>query len=236
METAKGAQTRDWQDAGPSPSMATHQLSVSASQTLELLRGESTPVNLATLSLLSGLHPNTVRDHLDTLGDAGLLRRTRARAQGRGRPAWLYQARAVVPVDTGYAGLAVALAEVIQGTSQDPGKAAEMAGETWGRDLARQRGAGHTTPEAAREHAVELLDDLGFAPQPDETDSQIVRLTRCPLLDAARANPRVICSVHLGMVRGVLTEYGADPTGSHLVPFAEPGSCLLVVPPPATTP
>jgi hypothetical protein len=37
--------------------------------------------------------------------------------------------------------------------------------------------------------------------------------------------------VHLGLVRGALEEYGADPTGSDLVPFAEPGACLLVVPP-----
>ena len=37
--------------------------------------------------------------------------------------------------------------------------------------------------------------------------------------------------MHLGLVRGALEEYGADPAGSDLVPFAEPGACLLVVPP-----
>ena len=58
-----------------------------------------------------------------------------------------------------------------------------------------------------------------------------VRLTRCPLLEAARSNPLIVCNVHLGLLRGVLVEYGADPTGSALVPFAEPGACLLVVPP-----
>jgi hypothetical protein len=36
--------------------------------------------------------------------------------------------------------------------------------------------------------------------------------------------------VHLGIVRGALTEYGADPAGSALVPFAEPGACRLVLP------
>lgn len=59
----------------------------------------------------------------------------------------------------------------------------------------------------------------------------MVRLTRCPLLEAARSNPRIVCNVHLGMLRGVLREYGADPAGSALKAFAEPGACLLVVPP-----
>ena len=33
------------------------------------------------------------------------------------------------------------------------------------------------------------------------------------------------------LLRGVLDEYGADPEGSALVPFAEPGACRIVVPP-----
>ena len=45
------------------------------------------------------------------------------------------------------------------------------------------------------------------------------------------ANPAIVCSVHLGMLRGVLDEYGADPEGSALVPFAEPGACRVVIPP-----
>ena len=69
----------------------------------------------------------------------------------------------------------------------------------------------------------------GFAPE-HEGDEQ-VRLTRCPLLEAAHRHPEVVCGVHLGIVRGALEEYGADPEGSDLLPFAEPGACRLVMPP-----
>lgn len=88
-----------------------------------------------------------------------------------------------------------------------------------------------STPAAARDRAVELLDDLGFEPRQDPRAPSSIRLTPCPLFEAARSNTRVVCNVHLGMLRGVVSEYGADPTGSDLIPFAEPGACLLIVPP-----
>ena len=76
---------------------------------------------------------------------------------------------------------------------------------------------------------VALLDEIGFAPQADDTTSA-VRLTRCPLLEAAHKHPDVVCGVHLGLVRGALEEYGADPEGTDLIPFAEPGACRLELP------
>lgn len=136
-----------------------------------------------------------------------------------------------MPANAEYVGLATALSQAILRTSPDPRRDAELAGESWGHHLARQLGGAPLTPEAARDRAVELLDGLGFAPLREDHGGPIVRLTRCPLLDAARANPRIVCTVHLGMLRGVLAEYGADPDGSDLLPFAEPGSCLLIVPP-----
>ena len=83
----------------------------------------------------------------------------------------------------------------------------------------------------SRPHYVAELDGrvvgfYGFEPEADAT-ATTVRLTRCPLLEAAHRSPEVVCSVHLGLVSGALEEYGADPEGSDLVPFAEPGACLL---------
>ena len=49
------------------------------------------------------------------------------------------------------------------------------------------------------------------------------------LLDAARRHTEVVCSVHLGLVRGALAAYGASEDGTALEPFAEPGACLLHV-------
>jgi hypothetical protein len=36
-----------------------------------------------------------------------------------------------------------------------------------------------------------------------------------------------VCQVHLGIVEGALDEFGADPEGTDLEAFAEPGACIL---------
>jgi len=200
-----------------------------------MLRAQPEPLTQAALVRSTGLHPNTVREHLENLVRRGLVARSRAEPEGRGRPAWLYELTAVQPETSEYAGLAAALAATIARTSTSPRDDAVLAGEDWGHDLARNRGAVPTSPGSAREHVVALLDDLGFEPEPAPDAAGTLRLTRCPLLEAAHRHPDVVCGVHLGIVRGALEEYGADPAGSELVPFAQPGACLLVLPPLAET-
>jgi predicted ArsR family transcriptional regulator len=178
--------------------------------------------SLGQLAEATGLHPNTLRGHLDELVAAGAVRRTRAPAEGRGRPAWLYVADGpdAAPGNE-YAGLAAALAIGLERTSQEPRRAAEEAGREWGRSLATQ--VGGDTDGAYRVRRV--LERMGFAPQDGSSGS--IRLTRCPLLQTARAHPEVVCGVHLGIVQGVLAESGSDDSGARLLPFAEPGACLL---------
>lgn len=197
---------------------------------LDLLRDRSEPLSQAALVEASGLHANTIREHLEGLRRRGLVRRLRAESSGRGRPAWLYEATDNESTISEYGGLAAALAAAIARTSERPGEVAASAGEEWGHDLARDRGATSTPPPAARRHVIGLLDELGFEPESGGSPDH-VRLTQCPLLEAAHRYPDVVCAVHLGIVRGALEEYGADPTGARLVPFAEPGACRLVVPP-----
>lgn len=199
---------------------------------LDLLRDQPDPLSLAALVKASGLHENTLREHLEGLLDAELVRRTRATPQGRGRPAWLYAATEHGS-SSEYASLASALAATVARTASDPAAAAAEAGEAWGRDIARRRHVDSPTPARGRAETLRVLDEFGFAPV-EVTDEQ-VDLTRCPLLEAAHQHPEVVCAVHLGLVRGVMEEYGADPSGSTLVPFAAPGACSLVLPlqPPA---
>lgn len=184
----------------------------------------------AALVAVTGLHPNTVRDHLDGLVRRGLVCRRTAEPTGRGRPAWLYEL-VTGPADDRYAGLAAALAASIARTSAHPREDAIAAGDEWGRTLADGRGGAARTPEEARALVVELLDDLGFDPETVTDEPSEVRLTRCPLLEAAHRHPEVVCGVHLGIVRGALSRHGADPSETDLLPFAEPGACRLVVPP-----
>lgn len=189
---------------------------------------------MAALSESLSVRHNTVREHLDTLVRAGLAVRARQQPLGRGRPPWIYEATAAVTEASEYASLAVALSSAVTRTSRRPSRDAEIAGMEWGRDLARGRGGGPTTAAEARNHAVEVLDDLGFDPRQDASAPSSVLLTRCPLLEAARRNPRVVCAVHLGMLRGILDVHAADATGIALQPFAEPGACVVVIPPVGT--
>lgn len=219
---------------GPRPGTRPRRpLSESRAALLEMLRGQPEPISQAALVKASGLHANTVREHLDALTRQGLVRRQRARPDGRGRPAWLYQTTGAAEGagDSEYARLATALAAVIHRTSDSPQRDARAAGSEWGQELARDRGAagGGAGAAAARREVVSLLDDLGFAPDPDQAD-RVVRLTRCPLLEAAHRYPDVVCAVHLGLVVGALEEFGADAAGTDLRPFAEPGACRLELP------
>ena len=203
-------------------------LSRSRSALLETLRAQTEPTTLAALVATSGLHANTVREHLDALVREGLAHRHPEAPAGRGRPAWLYEATGVDAASAPeYAGLASALAAAIHRTSASPTDDAVTAGREWGHELARERGARPAASAvAARREVVSLLDEVGFAPQADARSST-VRLTRCPLLETAHKYPDIVCGVHLGLAQGALEEYGADPDGTELLPFAEPGACRL---------
>lgn len=216
---------------GPRPtgsSAPAQTLSRAQARVLTALRAQPVPVTLSELSEVTELHPNTLREHLEALHRSGLLRRDPAAPAGPGRPAWLY--RAAVGSSAGhseYAGLAGALAATIHRTSVDPAADAALAGTEWGHELAAGRGRPAAPEEAgAREQVVALLDEIGFAPEADHTHAE-VRLTQCPLLEAAVRYPDVVCNVHLGIVRGALEEYGADPAPAELHPFSEPGACRL---------
>lgn len=228
---------------GPRPARTPtgRRLSATRAALLETLQDQPEPTSLPALVAKSGLHPNTVREHLDGLRRVGLVERTAARPSGRGRPGWLYTATPQSHEDPRpeYAGLAAALAAVIARTSPDPERDARSAGADWGRRLAhdtpldasqdrRQPGStgGAGDEEPARRTVTELFDDMGFAPEPDH-DATEVRLTRCPLLEAAHQQPDIVCSVHLGIAEGALETYGASTEGLELLPFHEPGACLL---------
>ena len=227
----------------PTPQMRRRltRLSTARAGILDVLINQPEPCTVAALSAPISQHPNTIREHLDKLVTGGLVVRDRAVVQGRGRPAWLYSAVPEVGSDQGnreYAALASALAAHIERTSPHPGADAIEAGWMWGQTLVREaqvrqgQGSGRAAPVsavAARRKVVALLDELGFAPTADGR-VRVVKLHRCPLLEAAHRNPLVVCSVHLGMVRGALEELGADPertAESVLLPFSEPGACRL---------
>lgn len=208
-----------------------HDLSAQRARVFEYVRAADQPTTVREIARELDQHPNTVREHLDGLVDIGLLRRETGRAHGRGRPSLQYwPANAPAAVDPrvrDYAGLAVALATQISRSSADPQADALAAGDAWGRSLVADATQGGAT--TARRQVVELLGERGFAPASDARH-RTVRLRECPMLDAARTAPDIVCAVHLGLVRSLYEGQDMASDGVDLVPFARPGACLLTLP------
>jgi predicted ArsR family transcriptional regulator len=215
---------------GPTPSRFDPRqahLSPERARVLEAMQSRESPASVGDVAYALALHENTVRKHLDGLVDRGLLVCDSGVAVGRGRPARAYSA---LPQSTEpdarvreYVGLATALARHISTTSDDPRGDAITAGETWGVELAHVADSAAVRDQPTLES---LLGSLGFAPERDAADGSMA-LRRCPLLDAVHAEPVVVCAVHLGLVRGIVTALGGDPDTLTLHPFSEVGACRL---------
>lgn len=199
---------------------------------LELLRAGEAPPDAQELAAATGLHVTTVRFHLDLLRRAGLVDSHSQPRGARGRPRTVYTA-----VDHAEAGGYPALTRLLAAHLADTAEArivrAERAGMDWAAELTAEAGQ---PPQVSAQDAARtvtgLFADLGFDPElvDDEAHCQI-RLHACPFRDAARANPEVVCSVHLGLLRGTLTRLGAPPTTARLLPFVEPELCLAQLTP-----
>ena len=216
---------------GPAPVRLTPQsISAPRARILEELQSSQTSETAAAIASRTGLHHNTVREHLDALVDLGLVDRVKSIPRGRGRPSWQFKASDTQtepdPRVREFAGLAAALSSYIAKHSKDPEGEAIEAGRHWGQDLVTRRGA---SPKGnARKKVIEILDNLGFAPQSNSSHDSAA-LTRCPLLDVAKAHPEVVCSAHLGLVKGALETFGASSADAKLLPFSEPGACRLTM-------
>ena len=195
---------------------------------IEELRGQG-PLDSRQLGRLVGLHPNTVRSHVDQLIDAGLVRTLTAPAGGRGRPRVLYEA--VADAGSGEQGGYRLLAQILAGhlaSTAQPEALAESAGRAWGAYLAdKPRPFARISAGQATQKVVELFTELGFLPESQEkAGDRRLLLHRCPFREVAEANQQVVCAVHLGILRGALAEMGAPLEATRLEPFVEPTICV----------
>ena len=192
------------------------------------------PSTTAALAARTGLHENTVREHLERLVEARYVVREREHRTTRGRPRTVYRAvcRDDVQRDPGSARhLAESVARarltslLLQGYGtgvDDVAASARAAGRAMVDELP-------APPSGALDQLVALeahLDQLGFDPLLDR-ERATFDLWRCPFLDLARQRPEVVCSVHLGLARGVLEQVGGPVRAERLVPFAAPRRCEL---------
>lgn len=195
---------------------------------LAILRGASEPLDAQELARITGQHVTTVRFHLDVLTRESLVRQFQQPPRGRGRPRIGYTA---VQRSVGYQDLAQVLADQL---GSDPRRVAELAmaaGRAWGAKVEHCEQP-IATLEDARDIAVTVSSELGFAPERDtasETEQQSnITLTACPLRELARTHSDVVCGVHQGLIREVLDRNGGgDAVDVRVHPFIGPDLCVL---------
>lgn len=203
---------------------------------LAVLRASGEPMDAASLADAVGLHLTTIRFHLEVLEEAGLVSRAAEREGRPGRPRQLYRLvddqRALPSRPADPAMRYRELASVLVGAlAVEPAstRRAEEAGRRWADSQVP-----HETlswDEGTR-RLVTVLNRLGFEPSlVDDDHGRHVEFAACPFRDLARAHPEVVCTVHRGLLRGLLSRLdvrGADEAG--LRPFVEAELCVADLP------
>lgn len=169
---------------------------------------------IAELAGSTGLHANTVREHLQRLIEGGYVVGEAERRTTRGRPRVLYSAVTGAP------------------TASSPiaeRKAREAARRG---DLTRRVMPWTDDPDLPAEvlHQLDaLVDDLegaGFDPVIDERELT-VDLTPCAYVGTLEGGRDVRCSVHLGLMQGVLAEAGGPLAVDGMRPSCDPAQCVV---------
>lgn len=196
---------------------------------LEALQASRRALEVRELVDLCGLQVTTVRFHLDILCSAGLVQRRSERRGGRGRPRLAYYlAPAVEDRSRGYELLATILAARWDHTPAERARRAEQAGRAAATSFPMP-GPGSQVPTL--EHAAVRVSgqfaELGFEPEVStEGSAVLIRLHACPFRSVAEKHPDVVCSLHLGLLRGALEQLRAPDSHASLEPFVQRELCI----------
>jgi predicted ArsR family transcriptional regulator len=194
----------------------------SRARLLDLLRASELPRSADELAAVVGLHPNTVRAHLAVLEEAGFVVATREERTRPGRPRRLF---AALPEDAEreHELLAAALASSLE-PLPDGAELAAASGRSWGRVLVERLEPGREpTAPACLQRVSSLLQRRGFAPQ---VAGEEIMMRRCPFRELAERYPRVVCSLHAGIIDGALAELDAPVEVERLEPWVTPSVCV----------
>jgi predicted ArsR family transcriptional regulator len=203
----------------------------SRADVLDMLRAAGGPLGVREVAQRMGLHPNTARFHLEALVEAGLAVRETEDRESPGRPRIGYRALADGPAGRRrYRLLAEMLTSLIAGTMPEPERAAEAAGREWGAYLTEQPPPYEKlSAEEAIGKLTAVMEELGFSPQAETGDGDgqyRLCLRQCPFREVALHHQDVICSLHLGLMRGALARMRAPVTADRLDPFVESSLCV----------
>ncbi len=192
------------------------------------------PLDLPEMAEALGLHPNTIRSHLRRLEAAGLVVSETEVRTSRGRPRLLFKpgpgAKEVGQGARDYKLLATMLAGYARSGANDPASVAETTGKAWGGYLAapdRPRPGDAVDAGSAVDMIARMMERLGFEPELEREGTVAkVLLHNCPFRDVAERYPEIVCSLHLGILRGALEEIAAAVEATDLRPFVTPSLCV----------
>ena len=183
---------------------------------LDFIEAAQDVVRVEQISEAVGLHPNTVRGHLDALLASGRITRVPDQRSTRGRPHWLYSGTASASIRE----LARALdSELDRASAPD---VARLAAATWaeaGPDVGPV-----DSLEAAVDQTTRVLTDFGFEAVRNPVGDEIT-LRACPYASLVHEHP-VICDIHAELLGEVLTRTGQPVTLDRLDVFPRPGLCV----------
>jgi predicted ArsR family transcriptional regulator len=190
------------------------------------------PVSVRELSARLSLHPNTLRPHLRRLEEAGLVRREARRGATVGRPQALYSA---VDRDAREGRDWRLLAEILAGLATGA-RARERAtglAREWGQYLVVQGGPKPGTRLPARRNLAvlqEAMAEAGFDPRFRRSGKATVEISLrdCPFRDLLEDHRDLVCSIHRGLVEGMLGALKPPLSLVQFEPLAERTVCRLI--------
>ena len=176
---------------------------------LELARAVR-PLRTAEIAETLGLHPNTVRPHLERMRDVGLVQVEAATRGEVGRPQHRYSVAPGAPSLGFEPPMMPVLARMVLAMADRLGASPDDA-ETVGRGEGARRASPYLSAPSALEALVSDLDRLGFDPivsDGDDDASAVVAFANCPFADVAAEHPELVCGLHRGLVAGFVAEMG----------------------------
>jgi predicted ArsR family transcriptional regulator len=180
---------------------------------LELARS-AVPLATADVAETLGLHPNTVRPHLERLRDLGLLEVQSDNRGAVGRPHHRYSLAPDAPSFGLEPPTFPILADMLLRAASLAGARADEANQA-GRERGARDGS-RADGGACLESLVAELDRLGFDPAVAGDDvAATIAFAHCPFQALAQANPELVCGLHRGLVEGFVDEVG----GAEVVAF-----------------
>lgn len=177
---------------------------------LEIARA-AVPRSTADVAESLGLHPNTVRPHLERMREVGLLDVEVVSRGQVGRPQHRYSLAADAPSlgfePPAFPLLARMLASAAAAAGVDPD---DMLGA--GREHGRLAAVGVArmpdAPACVRALTAQL-ETLGFDPATADGDTGArIAFTHCPFRAVAEDHPEIVCSLHRGMIEGFVEAVG----------------------------